>query len=47
MAFPLFSGYCFARFPLQERLAVLTAVGAVQILGNHTGPVPLQEVETG
>ena len=45
VAFPLFPGYCFARFPLRDRLAVLTAVGVVQILGNHDGPVPVPEVE--
>lgn len=45
VAFPLFPGYCFARFPLWERLAVLTAHGVVQILGNHDGPVPVPEAE--
>ena len=45
VAFPLFPGYCFARFPLGERLAVLTAHGVVQILGNHDGPVPVPEAE--
>ncbi len=44
---PLFPGYCFARFPYQDRLSVVTAVGVVQILGN-TGiaiPVPDHEIE--
>lgn len=45
VAFPLFPGYCFARFPLQERLAVLTAVGVVEILGNGGGPVPVPDPE--
>ncbi len=45
VAFPLFPGYCFARFPLRERLAVLTAHGVVQILGNHEGPVPVPDTE--
>ena len=45
VAFPLFPGYCFARFSLRERLAVLTAVGVVQILGNHDGPLPVPEAE--
>ncbi len=45
VAFPLFPGYCFARFPLRERFAVLTAVGVVQILGNHDGPLPVPEAE--
>ena len=45
VAFPLFPGYCFARFPLRERLAALTAHGVVQILGNHDGPIPVPEAE--
>ena len=45
VAFPLFPGYCFARFPLRERLAILTAHGVVQILGNHDGPVSVPEAE--
>ncbi len=47
VSFPLFPGYCFARFPYQERLSVLTAVGAVQILGmNGYGiPIPDDEIE--
>ena len=45
VAFPLFPGYCFARFLPRERLAVLTAFGVVQILGNHAGPIPVPEVE--
>ncbi len=47
VSFPLFPGYCFARFPHQERLAVLTAVGAVEILGinGHSIPIPDHEIE--
>ncbi len=47
VSFPLFPGYCFARFPYQERLAVLTAVGVVNILGinDHAIPVPDHEIE--
>jgi len=45
VAFPLFPGYCFAHFPLRDRLAVLTAHGVVQILGNHDGPIPVPEAE--
>ena len=47
VSLPLFSGYCFARFPYQDRLAVLTAVGVVQILGlnGHAIPVPDHEIE--
>jgi transcription antitermination factor NusG len=45
--FPLFPGYCFARFPYENRLAVLTAIGVVQILGinGHAIPVPDHEIE--
>ena len=47
VSFPLFPGYCFARFPHQERLAVQMAVGVVQILGinGHATPVPDHEIE--
>jgi transcription antitermination factor NusG len=45
VAFPLFPGYCFARFPLSQRVAVLTTQGVVQILGNQDGPVPVPDAE--
>ena len=45
VSFPVFPGYCFARFPLHKRLAVLTAHGVVQILGNNVGPIPVPEAE--
>jgi transcription antitermination factor NusG len=45
VAFPLFPGYCFARFPLSQRVAVLTTQGVVQILGNREGPVPVPDAE--
>lgn len=47
VSFPLFPGYCFARFPHEERLSVLTAVGVVQILGinGHATPIPDHEIE--
>jgi len=47
VSFPLFPGYCFARFPYQDRLSVLTAVGVVQILGinGHASPIPDAEIE--
>jgi transcription antitermination factor NusG len=48
VAFPLFPGYCFARFPLMERVAVLSTQGVVQIVGNQDGPiaVPEREIES-
>ena len=45
VAFPLFPGYCFARFPLAERVAVLSAQGVVQVLGTQGGPVPVPDPE--
>ncbi len=47
IAFPLFSGYCFARFPLTERLRVLNCVGVVELVGvsGFPEPVPDQEIE--
>jgi transcription antitermination factor NusG len=45
VSFPLFAGYCFARFELGRRLPVVTAVGVVEILGDHAGPVPIPYAE--
>lgn len=40
---PLFPGYLFVKISLLRRLEVLKAYGAVQIVGNSTGPVPIPE----
>jgi transcription antitermination factor NusG len=45
VAFPLFPGYCFARFPVSLRVAVLSTTGVVQVLGNRDGPVPVPDAE--
>lgn len=47
IAFPLFPGYCFARFPLTERFRVLNVVGVAQLLGfsGRAEPVPDAEIE--
>ncbi len=45
VSFPLFPGYCFARFPYQDRLAVQTAVGVVQILSVNGRPTPVPDHE--
>jgi transcription antitermination factor NusG len=45
VSFPLFPGYCFARFPYQDRLKVLSAVGVVQLLGVNGYPVPIPDHE--
>ncbi len=44
---PLFPGYCFARFDAANRLPVLTCDGVVQIVGNDGIPssIPAEEVE--
>ena len=45
--FPLFPGYCFARFAWNERLSVLKATGVVRIIGFADRPVPVPEGEIG
>jgi transcription antitermination factor NusG len=45
VAFPLFPGYCFARFPLRERVDVVKVRGVVQIIGNKEGPIPVSDRE--
>jgi transcription antitermination factor NusG len=45
VAFPLFPGYCFARFASGQRIAVLRASGVVQIVGNREGPLPIPDDE--
>lgn len=45
IAFPLFPGYCFARFPLVERLRVLSAVGVAGIVGTNGRPEPVPDAE--
>jgi transcription antitermination factor NusG len=43
---PLFSGYCFGRFGIEQRMHVLQAPGVVQIIGSaHAAePIPAQEI---
>lgn len=45
VAFPLFPGYCFARFAAVDRLAVRSVRGLIQIVGNQEGPLPVPEAE--
>src|SRR5512136_2732424 len=45
VAFPLFPGYCFARFAGAQRIPVLRAVGVVQIVGNRAGALPVPDEE--
>jgi transcriptional antiterminator NusG len=45
--FPLFPGYCFARFSLNDRLAVLQSPGVVHIVGAlRPEPIPDLEIES-
>lgn len=43
---PLFSGYCFAHFPLENRLTVLKVPGVVQIVGRTQGPAPMSTISS-
>jgi|SRR5579863_2531984 len=44
---PLFPGYCFARFAWENRLAVLSLPGVVQIIGINGSPkaIPDHEID--
>ena len=44
---PLFSGYCFARFAIPQKILVLKAVGVVGVVGinGHAEPLPAEEIE--
>ncbi len=42
---PLFPGYCFARFPLVERLRVLTVLGVAGLVSINGRPEPIREDE--
>jgi transcription antitermination factor NusG len=44
--FPLFSGYCFARFHLASSIAILQLPGVVEIIGiNGPQAIPVEEME--
>ncbi len=45
VSFPLFPGYCFARFPYEQRLPVLSVVGFMHILGTNGEPTPVPDRE--
>jgi transcription termination/antitermination protein NusG len=44
---PLFPGYCFARFDPQERLPILKCSGVVSIISVEGEPAPISEQEIG
>jgi transcription antitermination factor NusG len=42
---PLFPGYCFVRFDVSDRMAVLTCDGVVQIVGTEGMPTAIPDAE--
>jgi transcription antitermination factor NusG len=42
---PLFSGYCFVRFGVDQKLPVLKTVGVVDIVGGGQRPEPIPDEE--
>src|SRR4029453_1517162 len=48
VVFPLFPGYCFARFSLVDRLRVLNVAGVADLVGvaGRPEPVPDSEIES-
>jgi transcription antitermination factor NusG len=42
---PLFPGYVFSRFEVNNRLSVLTVPGVVHILSLHGMPIPVESTE--
>jgi transcription antitermination factor NusG len=45
VAWPLFQGYCFARFDPAARLQVLTCTGVASIVGFNGEPAPVPDEE--
>jgi transcription antitermination factor NusG len=45
VVWPLFPGYCFAKFTNEQRVPVLKCVGAVRIVGFNGAPTPIPEEE--
>ena len=42
---PLFPGYCFLRFSLEEKLPVLKVSGVVEVVGRGSTPEPILDEE--
>jgi transcription antitermination factor NusG len=45
MDMPLFPGYLFCRFNLQNRLPILITPGVIQVVGIGKNPIPIEESE--
>src|SRR4029079_17989842 len=45
IAWPLFPGYCFARFERDDTLKILKCVGVVNIVSTEGEPAPIPEYE--
>ena len=45
VSWPLFPGYCFARFNADQRVPVLKCTGAVSIVSFNGAPAPIPEEE--
>ena len=45
IAWPLFPGYCFARFDRDALSQVVKSTGVVAVLSNEHGPVPIPRAE--
>ena len=48
IAWPLFPGYCFARFDLEDTLAILKCTGVVNIVSfdGQPAPIPASELDS-
>ncbi|HVB85942.1 MAG TPA: UpxY family transcription antiterminator [Candidatus Dormibacteraeota bacterium] len=44
---PLFPGYLFCRFDINNRLPILTTPGVIQVVGFNRTPVPVDDSEIG
>jgi transcription antitermination factor NusG len=44
---PLFPGYLFCRFDINNRLPILTTPGVIQVVGFNRMPIPVDDAEIG
>lgn len=42
---PLFPGYLFCRFDINNRLPILTTPGVIQVVGFNRSPIPVEDAE--